>query len=495
MDFFTVVYHHGGTLVHGPPFKYEGGEIHPVKGLDPDRWSYFEALSILRDLGYGVGGSMWWFPGGTHGPIKEIKTEKDALDVADYALKNMTEVDIYIEHNLLAVPDEVFLISSVDDIMNKLSQRSSDEVEVIDVEDPVAEIFEDPVTEIAEDQVADLDETEIAEEQVADTVTENVEEQVAAEDPVPSTVEEHVAVEEQVADTVTESVEEHVAVEEQVADPLTENVADPLSQNVEEHVAGLGDSNTSGSDDSEDSDYNVLKDTHEDTDGDEDTNGVDDGFDNGLIPEGVHITYADAPPTQDTPPSQVRKKRSAASVNGSQTRRQSARLRRLREPRILSTMTKQQSNAVGAGGGSNGTQSDATTGAGNGNQAVPDVGAAVTDAAAVPDAAGVTDAAAAVPNAAPAVPDVNQAVPAAAVPQAQETEPPAKKGSSSRPPAHHDEYKTVEKQVPEANVTIAQLVAEYMSMMDTWKKEAKKKGINIRSEDKNKGGDKKGGKK
>ncbi|KAK7245819.1 hypothetical protein RIF29_40671 [Crotalaria pallida] len=139
-------------------------------------------------------------------------------------------------------------------------------------------------------------------------------------------------------------------------------------------------------------------------------------------------------------------------------------------------MREQQSNAAGACGGSNGTQSDATAGAGNGNQAVPHAGAAVFDGAVVPDAAGVTDAdAAAVPDAAPAIPDAA----AAAVPQAQESEPPAK-------PAHHDEYKAGDKQVPEANVTIAQLVAEYMSMMDTWKKEAKKKRIKIRSEDKNK---------
>ncbi|KAK7251488.1 hypothetical protein RIF29_34740 [Crotalaria pallida] len=72
------------------------------------------------------------------------------------------------------------------------------------------------------------------------------------------------------------------------------------------------------------------------------------------------------------------------------------------------------------------------------------------------------------------------------------------KGSSSRHLAPNDENMAAVQEVPDENVTIAQLVSDYMSMMETWKKEAKKKGLKIIGEDKNKGGGggaKKGGKK
>jgi len=35
------------------------GEIHVVKGIDPNFWSYFEALGIVKEFKYGVGVKIW----------------------------------------------------------------------------------------------------------------------------------------------------------------------------------------------------------------------------------------------------------------------------------------------------------------------------------------------------------------------------------------------------------------------------------------------------
>ncbi|KAK7259367.1 hypothetical protein RIF29_24974 [Crotalaria pallida] len=271
---------------------------------------------------------MWWFPtGGTHGPIREIKEDKDALEVASYALKNMTEVDIYIEHNMVSVPHEVFLISSVEDIMSKLSQPNTDDVEIIYVEDPVAERVEvhvDPVDEIVEDHVDPMAEADSVEDLVAS-------EYLVADhdDLVTKSVEDHVA----------ECVVDHVHDTECVGDPETNIVMEGTVQREDAgpipHPSGRSEDTTFGSDDSEDrrtdSDNDNVRSVFFDDSEEERDLDLDDGFDCDLIPEGVHITYVDAPASQVTPPIQVRKKRSAASVSGSFTRRQSARLRRLRE--------------------------------------------------------------------------------------------------------------------------------------------------------------------
>ncbi|QCE06293.1 hypothetical protein DEO72_LG9g1304 [Vigna unguiculata] len=58
-----------GRMLH-----YEGGEKHVVRGLDPDMWSYFEALGILK------------------------KDFKHALELAKYPENRNKEVEIYVDH-------------------------------------------------------------------------------------------------------------------------------------------------------------------------------------------------------------------------------------------------------------------------------------------------------------------------------------------------------------------------------------------------------------
>ena len=59
---FSVVFHHMGKFerFRGRMLCYKGREEHVVHGLDPDIWSYFEALSILKkDFKYDGELYMW----------------------------------------------------------------------------------------------------------------------------------------------------------------------------------------------------------------------------------------------------------------------------------------------------------------------------------------------------------------------------------------------------------------------------------------------------
>ncbi|KAK7260663.1 hypothetical protein RIF29_26906 [Crotalaria pallida] len=202
MDFFTVVYHHRGEIDHGPPFKYEGGEVP------------------------------------TGDTLKEIKDDKDAAEVCDFAMKNKVEVDIYIEHNIVSTAYEVKMINSVEDIMDNLSQvNNSNDVGLGDI--VVGESCEgvDVVEEPA----------------MKDHVPENVEVEVNDNVQVNDVAEpDHV----QHNESVTEG--DNVQHNESVAEG--DNVAEPDTvQHLHPGVEHNSD-NSSGTDDSEDSDYNVMMD-------------------------------------------------------------------------------------------------------------------------------------------------------------------------------------------------------------------------------------------
>ena len=49
---FSVVIHYKGKFVDKPRIIYEEGELVAFHNLDLDRWSYFELLSLVRELGY-----------------------------------------------------------------------------------------------------------------------------------------------------------------------------------------------------------------------------------------------------------------------------------------------------------------------------------------------------------------------------------------------------------------------------------------------------------
>ena len=48
-----MVIHHMGQFVSEGSLTYKGGEIHAIHNIDIDSWSYFDAMSLIKqDLGY-----------------------------------------------------------------------------------------------------------------------------------------------------------------------------------------------------------------------------------------------------------------------------------------------------------------------------------------------------------------------------------------------------------------------------------------------------------
>jgi len=97
---FAVAFHHMGRFERNKGLKYVGGEIHVVKGIDPDFWSYFEALGILKEFKYAGDVKLWW-KGSKEKLLNNLRTlndDKDAMALAFFAEETKQEVDIYVQH-------------------------------------------------------------------------------------------------------------------------------------------------------------------------------------------------------------------------------------------------------------------------------------------------------------------------------------------------------------------------------------------------------------
>ncbi|XP_022632732.1 uncharacterized protein LOC111240920 [Vigna radiata var. radiata] len=57
---FEVRLHHMGKFVNDKGLRYVGGEVHVIVGVDPDRWSYFEAVGIIKEFKYDVDFKLGW---------------------------------------------------------------------------------------------------------------------------------------------------------------------------------------------------------------------------------------------------------------------------------------------------------------------------------------------------------------------------------------------------------------------------------------------------
>ncbi|KAJ1380010.1 hypothetical protein SESBI_46391 [Sesbania bispinosa] len=79
-----------------------GGEVHAFHNLDVDTWSYFEAIGLLKDIGYNSPMKLWWkFKGGkVQNKWKEMKVDDDANEVSSYAELKKCEVHFYVENSV-----------------------------------------------------------------------------------------------------------------------------------------------------------------------------------------------------------------------------------------------------------------------------------------------------------------------------------------------------------------------------------------------------------
>ncbi|WVY96122.1 hypothetical protein V8G54_028273 [Vigna mungo] len=104
-----VVIHHGGKLVNEGYLKYEG-ECDTMY-FDPDLWSYFVVVSVVKALGYAGFEDLWYFVG--CGPKLDDKLEALSDDVkwsgALYVVHSVSQPDVIemIEYNVDEEVEEV----------------------------------------------------------------------------------------------------------------------------------------------------------------------------------------------------------------------------------------------------------------------------------------------------------------------------------------------------------------------------------------------------
>ncbi|KHN31707.1 hypothetical protein glysoja_022572 [Glycine soja] len=78
-----------GSWVNEPQLYYKGGEVHVIHGLDANKWSYFEAMRLLTELGDKGDGDLevWWKGKGTDfHSLKDLVLDQDAMDLTNYVL-------------------------------------------------------------------------------------------------------------------------------------------------------------------------------------------------------------------------------------------------------------------------------------------------------------------------------------------------------------------------------------------------------------------------
>ena len=87
---FDVVLYHMGRFEKNRGVKYVGGEIHVVKCIDHDRWSFFKALGIIEEFKYGGEVRLWWKGSfeSLYNNLRLLSDDREALNLAKNAEDN-----------------------------------------------------------------------------------------------------------------------------------------------------------------------------------------------------------------------------------------------------------------------------------------------------------------------------------------------------------------------------------------------------------------------
>ena len=100
----TVVFHIKGGFVRDHGLRYRGGEIHTLRGLEADKWCYFEATGTIKELDKTfdcLSSRLWWktADGSFEQDLREFKDDKDIIQM-ESAIKKKGELEVYVEHNV-----------------------------------------------------------------------------------------------------------------------------------------------------------------------------------------------------------------------------------------------------------------------------------------------------------------------------------------------------------------------------------------------------------
>ncbi|WVZ16927.1 hypothetical protein V8G54_009909 [Vigna mungo] len=111
-DPFEVVFHHGGRFIKDGPLRYEGEST--ILAFDPDVWSYFIIVSVVKGLGYDGFKELWYSVG--RGSVLDDKLEalmndRGALQMMTLARLN-GQVHLFVVHTV-SEPEIIHLLENV----------------------------------------------------------------------------------------------------------------------------------------------------------------------------------------------------------------------------------------------------------------------------------------------------------------------------------------------------------------------------------------------
>ena len=94
--FIILEIHHGGQFVEvgDGRFEYNGGEVHWVEGIDPDKFSWTDLNSFAWRLGYRKPLVHYWFKYHVKPKYLPIRTDKEAVGMLS-DLPKARKVEVY----------------------------------------------------------------------------------------------------------------------------------------------------------------------------------------------------------------------------------------------------------------------------------------------------------------------------------------------------------------------------------------------------------------
>ncbi|WVZ26613.1 hypothetical protein V8G54_005157 [Vigna mungo] len=155
---FEVVFHHGGKILKDVKLKYEGGETSRFT-FDPNVWSYFVIVSVVKSLGYHDFKELWYSVGGAS--VLDDKLECLCDDTAAMHVVNLArlngEAHVFVTH-LVDEAEVIHMVIGVDDDEEQVEVETVMEEEVYGVEE-VGGVLEELGGE--EEEMAVMEEVEV----------------------------------------------------------------------------------------------------------------------------------------------------------------------------------------------------------------------------------------------------------------------------------------------------------------------------------------------
>jgi len=105
-DRFDVVVHHNGIFVQNRGLHYMNGEK-STWSCDPDRWSYFEVVNAIKEIGYVNIKGMWY---AVERVLHLLLEDNGAINMVNVARRN-GEVYLFVVHGV----DEAEIVDGVDE--------------------------------------------------------------------------------------------------------------------------------------------------------------------------------------------------------------------------------------------------------------------------------------------------------------------------------------------------------------------------------------------